>query len=172
MATTITPRTAAAGGSFLIESPRAEEVFTPADLTDDQRLIGQTAEEFVANEVVPLISDLEQHKPGLMPGLLKKAGELGLLGSGVPEEYGGSGLDKVSSTLLSEKVSTYASFSVSVGAHSGIGTLPIVYFGTEEQKRKYLPKLASGEWLGCYCLSEPQGGSDAQNAKTRAVLSP
>ena len=172
MATTTTPRAAAAGGSFLIESPRPEEVFTPADLTDDQRLIGQTAEEFVTNEVLPLIPDLEQHKPGLMAGLLKKAGELGLLGSGVPEEYGGSGLDKVSSTLLSEKVSTYASFSVSVGAHSGIGTLPIVYFGTEEQKRKYLPKLASGEWLACYCLSEPQAGSDAQNARTRAVLSP
>ena len=171
MATTTTPRAAAAGGSFLIESPRPEEVFTPADLTDDQRLIGQTAEEFVNNEVVPLIPDLEQHKQGLMPGLLKKAGELGLLGSGVPEEFGGSGLDKVSSTLLSEKISTYASFSVSLGAHSGIGTLPIVYFGTEEQKRKYLPKLASGEMLGCYCLSEPQAGSDAQNAKTRAVLS-
>jgi alkylation response protein AidB-like acyl-CoA dehydrogenase len=171
MATTTTPRAAAAGGSFLIESPRPEELFTPAELTDDQRLIGQTAEEFVTNEVVPLIPDLELHKPGLMAGLLKKAGELGLLGSGVPEEFGGSGLDKVSSTLLSEKISTYASFSVSLGAHSGIGTLPIVYFGTEAQKHKYLPKLASGEMLGCYCLSEPQAGSDAQNAKTRAVLS-
>jgi alkylation response protein AidB-like acyl-CoA dehydrogenase len=171
MATTTTPRAAAAGGSFLIETPRPEDVFTPAELTDDQRLIGQTAEEFVTNEVAPLIPDLEQHKPGLMAGLLKKAGELGLLGSGVPEEYGGSGLDKVSSTLLSEKISTYASFSVSLGAHSGIGTLPIVYFGTEEQKRKYLPRLASGEMIGCYCLSEPQAGSDAQNAKTRAVIS-
>lgn len=170
MATTTTPQ-AAAGGSFLIESPRPEDVFTPAELTDDQRLIGQTAEEFVANEVTPLIADLELHKQGLMAGLLKKAGELGLLGSGVPEEYGGSGLDKVSSTLLSEKISTYASFSVSLGAHAGIGTLPIVYFGTEEQKKKYLPKLASGEMIGCYCLSEPQAGSDAQNAKTRAVLS-
>ena len=169
MATT-TPR-AAAGGSFLIESPRPGDVFTPAELTDDQRLIGQTAEEFVANEVTPQIPDLELHKQGLMAGLLKKAGELGLLGSGVPEEYGGSGLDKVSSTLLSEKVSTYASFSVSLGAHAGIGTLPIVYFGTEAQKKKYLPKLASGELIGCYCLSEPQAGSDAQNSKTRAVLS-
>jgi alkylation response protein AidB-like acyl-CoA dehydrogenase len=171
MATTTTPRTAAAGGSFLVETPRPEDVFTPAELSDDQRLIGQTAEEFVNKEVAPLIPDLEQHKPGLMAGLLKKAGELGLLGSGVPEEYGGSGLDKVSSTLLSEKISTYASFSVSLGAHSGIGTLPIVYFGTEEQKRKYLPRLASGEMIGCYCLSEPQAGSDAQNAKTRAVIS-
>ena len=107
-----------------------------------------------------------------MAGLLKKAGELGLLGGGVPEEYGGAGLDRVSSTVLSEKISAYASFSVSVGAHSGIGTLPIVYFGTEEQKKKYLPKLATGEWLACYCLSEPQAGSDAQNSRTRAVLSP
>ena len=123
MATTTAPRSAAPGGSFLIESPQPEDVFTPAELTDDQRLIGQTAEEFVAKEVLPLIPDLEQHKEGLMAGLLKKAGELGLLGGGVPEEYGGSGLDRISSTLLSEKISSYASFSVSVGAHSGIGTL-------------------------------------------------
>ncbi len=122
--------------------------------------------------MLPQVSDLEQKKPGLMVGLLKKAGELGLLGSAIPEEYGGSGLDKVSGTLLSEKVSTYASFSVSVGAHAGIGTLPIVYFGTEEQKKKYLPKIATGEWISCYCLSEPQAGSDAQNSRTRAVLSP
>jgi alkylation response protein AidB-like acyl-CoA dehydrogenase len=171
MATTAAPRTAALGGSFLLESPRPEDVFTPADLNDDQRLIGQMAEEFVAKEVVPLIPELEQHKEGLMQQLLKKAGELGLLGGGVPEEYGGSGLDRISATVLSETISSYASFSVSVGAHSGIGTLPIVYFGTEEQKRKYLPKLATGECLASYCLSEPQAGSDAQNARTRAVLS-
>jgi alkylation response protein AidB-like acyl-CoA dehydrogenase len=172
MATTATPGTLAPGGSFLLESPRAEDVFTPAELTDDQRLIGQTAEEFVTKEVKPLIPELEQHKEGLMAGLLKKAGEIGLLGGGVPEEYGGSGLDRISSTVLSEKISSYGSFSVSAGAHSGIGTLPIVYFGTEEQKKKYLPKLATGEWLAAYCLSEPQAGSDAQNSRTRAVLSP
>jgi alkylation response protein AidB-like acyl-CoA dehydrogenase len=172
MATTATPGTLASGGSFLLESPRAEDVFTPAELTDDQRLIGQTAEEFVTKEVKPLIPELEQHKEGLMAGLLKKAGEIGLLGGGVPEEYGGSGLDRISSTVLSEKISSYGSFSVSAGAHSGIGTLPIVYFGTEEQKKKYLPKLATGEWLAAYCLSEPQAGSDAQNSRTRAVLSP
>ena len=172
MATTATPGTLAPGGSFLLESPRAEDVFTPAELTDDQRLIGQTAEEFVTKEVKPLIPELEQHKEGLMVGLLKKAGEIGLLGGGVPEEYGGSGLDRISSTVLSEKISSYGSFSVSAGAHSGIGTLPIVYFGTEEQKKKYLPKLATGEWLAAYCLSEPQAGSDAQNSRTRAVLSP
>ena len=172
MATTATPGTLAPGGSFLLESPRAEDVFTPAELTDDQRLIGQTAEEFVTKEVKPLIPELEQHKEGLMAGLLKKAGEIGLLGGGVPEEYGGSGLDRISSTVLSEKISSYGSFSVSAGAHSGIGTLPIVYFGTEDQKKKYLPKLATGEWLAAYCLSEPQAGSDAQNSRTRAVLSP
>src|SRR6202040_1038468 len=156
----------ALGGSFLLESPRPEDVFTPAELSDDQRLIGQTAEEFVTKEVTPLIKELEEKKPGLMPQLLKKSGELGLLGGGVPEEYGGSGLDRVSATLLSEKASAYASFSVSVGAHAGIGTLPIVYFGTAAQKRKYLPKLSTGEWIGCYCLSEPQAGSDAQNSRT------
>jgi alkylation response protein AidB-like acyl-CoA dehydrogenase len=172
MATTATPGTLAPGGSFLLASPRAEDVFTPAELTDDQRLIGQAADEFVTKEVKPLIPELEQHKEGLMAGLLKKAGEIGLLGVGVPEEYGGSGLDRISSTVLSEKISSYGSFSVSAGAHSGIGTLPIVYFGTEEQKKKYLPKLATGEWLAAYCLSEPQAGSDAQNSRTRAVLSP
>ena len=172
MATTATSGVLAPGGGFLLASPRAEDVFSPAELTDDQRLIGQAAEEFVAKEVTPLIPELELHKEGLMAGLLKKAGEIGLLGGGVPEEYGGSGLDRVSSTVLSEKISTYASFSVSAGAHSGIGTLPIVYFGTEEQKKKYLPKLATGEWLASYCLSEPQAGSDAQNSRTRAVLSP
>jgi alkylation response protein AidB-like acyl-CoA dehydrogenase len=171
MATTAIPGTLAPGGSFLLESPRLEDVFTPAELTDDQRLIGQSAEEFVTKEVTPLIPEFEQHKEGVMAGVMRKAGEIGLLGGGVPEEYGGSGLDRISSTVLSEKISSYGSFSVGVGAHSGIGTLPIVYFGTEEQKKKYLPKLATGEWLGSYCLSEPQAGSDAQNSRTRAVLS-
>ena len=171
MATTTTLK-AAPGGSFLLESPHPEDVFTPAELSDDQRLIGQTAEEFVTKEVTPHIAELEEKKPGLLAQLLKKAGELGLLGGGVPDEYGGTGLDRVSSTYLSEKISAYASFSVSLGAHSGIGTLPIVYFGTEEQKKKYLPKLATGEWLASYCLSEPQAGSDAQASRTRAVLSP
>lgn len=160
------------GGEFLLESCGPENVFTPAQLSDDQKLIGKTAEEFVEKEVVPLVSELEEHKEGLMPQLLKKAGELGLLGGGVPEEYGGGGLDKVSSALLSEKLAGYASFAVSHGGHAGIGTLPIVYFGTEEQKRKYLPRLATGEIIGCYCLSEPQAGSDALAARTRAELSP
>ncbi len=160
------------GGEFLLESCRPDEVFTPAQLTDDQKLIGQTAEEFVEKEVLPLVDELEQHKEGLMPQLLKKAGELGLLSGGIPEEYGGTNLDKISSTVLSEKLAAYASFAVTHGGHVGIGTLPLVYFGTEEQKRKYLPRLATGEIIACYCLSEPQAGSDALAARTRAELSP
>jgi alkylation response protein AidB-like acyl-CoA dehydrogenase len=170
VATTVLTKTAARGGSFLLESPRPEDVFTPADLSDDQKLIGQTAEEFVVKEVLPLVKDLENKKPGLMPALVKKAGELGLLSGGIPEQYGGAGLDKVATTVLTEKLSIYGGFAVTHGAHSGIGTLPIVYFGTEEQKKKYLPKLATGEWIGAYCLSEPQAGSDAQNSLTRAEL--
>ncbi len=171
MATTTVPEGIAKGGAFLIQSCRPEDVFTPAQLSDDQKLIGQTAEEFVAQEVVPRIAELEQHEEGLMAELLKKAGALGLLGGGVPEEYGGTGLDKVSATVLAEKLTGYASFAVSHGGHAGIGTLPLVYFGTEEQKRKYLPKLATGEQLACYCLSEPQAGSDALASRTRAELS-
>jgi alkylation response protein AidB-like acyl-CoA dehydrogenase len=161
------------GGAFLITPSRPEDVFTPADFSDDQRLIGQTAEEFVQKEVVPQIPELEAHKDEhLMAQMLKKAGEIGLLGGGIPEAYGGSGLDKVSAAILAEKLAGYGSFAVSHGGHSGIGTVPIVYFGTEEQKKKYLPKIATGELLSCYCLSEPQAGSDSQASRTRAVLSP
>jgi alkylation response protein AidB-like acyl-CoA dehydrogenase len=172
MATATLTKPAAKGGSFLLESPQPSDVFTPADLTDDQRLIGQTAEEFVLKEVFPLIKDLENKKAGLMASLVKKGGEVGLMGGGVPEEYGGAGLDKISTTVLTEKLSIYGGFAVTHGAHAGIGTLPIVYFGTEAQKKKYLPKLATGEWIGAYCLSEPQAGSDAQNSLTRAELNP
>jgi alkylation response protein AidB-like acyl-CoA dehydrogenase len=170
MATATIAKPAAKGGSFLLESPLPQDVFTPADLTDDQKLIGQTAEEFVVKEVLPLVKDLENKKPGLMASLVKKGGELGLMGGGVPEEYGGAGLDKIATTVLTEKLSLYGGFAVTHGAHAGIGTLPIVYFGTEEQKKKYLPKLATGELIGAYCLSEPQAGSDAQNSLTRAEL--
>jgi butyryl-CoA dehydrogenase len=170
MATATLTKPAARGGSFLLASPQPSDVFTPADLTDDQKLIGQTAEEFVLKEVLPLAKDLENKKPGLMPELVKKGGEVGLMGGGVPEEYGGAGLDKIATTVLTEKLSIYGGFAVTHGAHAGIGTLPIVYFGTEAQKKKYLPKLATGEWIGAYCLSEPQAGSDAQNSLTRAEL--
>ena len=170
MATTTLNRTAAKGGSFLLESPAPTDVFTPADLTDDQKLIGQTAEEFVVKEVMPFVKDLENKKPGLMAELVRKAAEVGLVSGGIPEEFGGAGLDKIATTVLTEKLSIYGGFAVTHGAHAGIGTLPIVYFGTEEQKKKYLPKLASAELIGAYCLSEPQAGSDAQNSLTRAEL--
>ena len=170
MATSVLNRPAAKGGSFLLESPPPADIFTPADLTDDQKLIGQTAEEFVVKEVLPLAKDLEAKKAGLMAELVRKAAELGLMSGGTPEEYGGAGLDKIATTHLTEKISMYGGFAVTHGAHAGIGTLPIVYFGTEEQKRKYLPKLASAEMIGAYCLSEPQAGSDAQNSLTRAEL--
>src|ERR1700751_655699 len=170
MATSVLTKPAAKGGSFLLESPAPKDVFTPADLTDDQKLIGQTAEEFVVKEVLPLAKDLEAKKPGLMAELVRKAAELGLMSGGTPEEYGGAGLDKIATTVLTEKISIYGGFAVTHGAHARIGTLPIVYFGTEEQKKKYLPKLASAELIGAYCLSEPQAGSDAQNSLTRAEL--
>src|SRR5271169_2506164 len=172
MATSVLNRLAAKGGSFLLESPSPQDVFTPADLTDDQKLIGQTAEEFVLKEIFPQVKELEAKKPGLMSELARKAAELGLMSGGTPEEYGGAGLDKVASTVLTEKISIYGGFATTHGAHAGIGTLPIVYFGTEEQKKKYLPKLATGELIGAYALSEPQAGSDSQNSLTRAELNP
>ncbi|HXJ15703.1 MAG TPA: acyl-CoA dehydrogenase family protein [Candidatus Polarisedimenticolia bacterium] len=172
MATTPVSQSVNRGGAFLIASTSPEDVFTPADLSDDQRLIGRTAEEFVANEIVPHIPDLEKHKEGLMRQLVKKAGEIGLLGVGIPEEYGGAALDKISMAVLSEKISAYPSYMVAYGAHTGIGATPIVYFGTDAQKKKYLPKMATGELLSCYALSESQSGSDALAVRTRAVLSP
>jgi alkylation response protein AidB-like acyl-CoA dehydrogenase len=119
---------------------------------------------------MPLVKDLENKKPGLMAEMVRKGAELGIMSGGIPEEYGGAGLDKIATTVLTEKLSIYGGFAVTHGAHAGIGTLPIVYFGTEEQKKKYLPKLASAEMIGAYCLSEPQAGSDAQNSLTRAEL--
>src|SRR6516165_8708154 len=170
MATSGLDSGAAKGGSFLLESPAPQDVCRPAVLTDDQKPLAQTAEEYVVKEVLPVVKDLEAKKPGLMAELVKKAAGLGLMSGATPEEYGGAGLDKIATTVLTEKISVYGGFAVTHGAHAGIGTLPIVYFGTEEQKKKYLPKLASGELIGAYCLSEPQAGSDAQNSLTRAEL--
>ena len=170
MANTALKRPAAKGGSFLLESPAPEDVFTPADLTDDQKLIGQTTEEFVLKEVLPVLKDLEAKKPGLMEGLCRKAADLGLMGPGIPEEYGGAGLDNVATTVLTEKISLDGSFAITQSCHAGLGTVPIVDFGSEEQKQKYLPKLASGEYIGAFALTEPQSGSDARNTLTRAEL--
>ncbi len=174
MATTISPTTPAKtpGGIFLISEARLAEVFTPEDFDDQHRLIAQTAEEFADNEILPVAAKLEQKDFALCRELLKKASDLGLTSVDVPEEYGGSDMDKVSSAIIADRAAKSASFSVSWGAHAGIGTLPIVYFGNDEQKRKYLPKLASGEWIGAYALSESSSGSDALNCRTRAVLSP
>jgi len=160
-----------AGGEFLITDVAPDEVFTPEDFTDEHKMIYETAKDFVTKEIEPHIEELEEKNPELVMEILGKAGELGLLGTDVPEEYGGLGLDKVSTTVVGEVMGTAGSFSVVYGAHTGIGTLPIVYFGNEEQKSKYLPKLASGEWCASYCLTEPGAGTDALNAKTKAVLS-
>ena len=172
MATTPVSQMLNRGGAFLIANSAPEDVFTPADLTDDQRLIGQTAEEFVHEGSAAGDSGAGAAQGRLDGGDAEKGRRMGLLGGAIPEEYGGAGLDKVSATVLAEKLAGYASFAVSHGGHAGIGTMPIVYFGTEEQKKKYLPKIATGEMLSCYCLSEPQAGSDALAARTRAVLSP
>ena len=159
------------GGEFLITDVAPAEVFTPEDFSDEHKMIYETAKDFVAKEIQPNIDRLEEKDHELVLSLLAKAGELGLLGTDVPEAYGGLGLDKVSSTVVGETMGTAGSFTVVYGAHTGIGTLPIVYFGNEEQKKKYLPKLASGEWCASYCLTEAGAGSDALNAKTKAVLS-
>ncbi len=159
------------GGEFLITDATPEQVFTPEDFTDEHRMIMDMAKDFVEKEIRPNIDQLEEKDHELTLSLLRKAGELGLLGTDIPEEYGGMGLDKVSTTVVTEALGVAGSFAVVYGADTGIGTLPIVYFGNEEQKQKYLPKLASGEWCGAYCLTEPGAGSDALNAKTKAVLS-
>src|SRR5271169_3330569 len=159
------------GGSFLTEERDPQDVFTPEDLSKEHRQIAKTAIEFTQNEVMPAAAEIEAKNFGVTRGLLRKAGELGLMAVDIPEEYGGLEMDKVTSALIAESISKLASFSVAFSAHVGIGTLPIVWYGTEEQKRKYLPKLASGEWIAAYALSEASSGSDAMNVRTRATLS-
>src|SRR5512140_2892818 len=155
------PKKKIAGGSFLLEERAPEEVFTPEDLTEEHRQIARTTEEFAKNEIVP-VSDRIEHKDfALIRELLKKASELGLVSADVPEQYGGMEMDKVSSAVIADNIAKDGSFSVAFGAHTGIGVLPIVYFGTEQQKQKYLPKLASSEWIGAYALSESSSASDA-----------
>src|SRR5687767_11394377 len=166
-----TPVVAARGGSFLVEDRAPAEVFTVLDLSDEQRMIAETTAEFMEKEMAPRIPEILALKYGATRELLKKAGDLGLLGVEIPEEYGGLGLDKVSGCLTAEKSARDGSFAVTFMGHTGIGTLPIVYFGTDEQKRKYLPRLASGEWISSYLLSEASSASDAMNAKARAVRS-
>lgn len=158
------------GGSFLTDDITFDKVFTPEDFTNEHKLIAKTTEEFIVNEVLPELEYLEHHEFERSVRLLKQAGELGLLAADVPEEYGGIALDKISSALIAEKFSLAGGFAISHGAHVGIGSLPIVLFGNEDQKKRYLPDLASGEKLAAYALTEPGSGSDALGAKTTAKL--
>jgi alkylation response protein AidB-like acyl-CoA dehydrogenase len=169
--TTAVPKTRISGGSFLLETRRPDEVFTPEDFTEQQQLIGQTAEEFTVNEILPNIEKMERKDFSISRDLIKKAGELGLTGVEIPEAYGGLEMDKVTAAVIAEHIAQYAGFATTWGAHSGIGLLPLVYFGTEEQKQKYLPRLAAGEIIGAYALSEASSGSDALNCRARAELS-
>jgi alkylation response protein AidB-like acyl-CoA dehydrogenase len=167
----VSPIAAARGGSFLIEPRTPQEVFTPEDLSPEQRQIAVTAAQFAREEILPLVDAVEAKEPGVMRGLLEKAAALGFTSVEIPEEYGGMGMDKITSTVVTDNIAVLASFSTAFGAQTGIGTLPLVWYGTEEQKRKYLPRLASGEWCAAYALSEASSGSDAMNVRTRAILS-
>ena len=158
------------GGSFVLDELQADRLFTPEDFSEEHKMVGDMTAKFVEDRVVPVLDRIEKHEFELSVGLLREAGELGLLGADVPEAYGGYQMDKISSSIITEKFARGRSFALSYGAHVGIGSLPIVFFGNEEQKQKYLPKLASGEWIASYALTEPGSGSDALGAKTTAVL--
>src|SRR5437868_5907240 len=172
MATAAIPKNKILGGSFLLEERQTADVFTPEDFSEQHQMIGQTAEEFAVNEILPQAEKIEHKDYAVSRDLLKKAGELGLSGVEIPEAYGGLEMDKVTAAIIADHIAKYAGFATTWGAHSGIGLLPIVYFGTEEQKNKYLPRLAAGEIVGAYALSEASSGSDALNCRARATLSP
>lgn len=160
------------GGEFLIRETQASEIFIPEDWNEEQRMIAQTCREFLEQEVFPRLDEIDSMKdPGLMPAILDKAGALGLLGTSVPQEYGGFGMDFNTTMLVSEVFGGGHSVAVALSAHTGIGTLPILYYGNEDQKKRYIPKLATGEWKAAYCLTEPDSGSDANSGKSRATLS-
>ncbi|HNP18405.1 MAG TPA: acyl-CoA dehydrogenase family protein [Fulvivirga sp.] len=172
MSTTTETKQSIKGGEFLIRETNANEIFIPEEWSEEQKMIAQTCHDFIAQEINPILDDIDSmKKPELMPSLLDKAGELGLLGTSVPESYGGFGMNFNTSMLVAEVFGGAHSFAVAISAHTGIGTLPILYYGNEEQKKKYLPNLASGKWKAAYCLTEPDSGSDANSGKTKAVLS-
>ena len=160
------------GGEFLIKETDANAIFIPEEWNEEQLMIASTCQDFLEQEVFPNLERIDNMEEGLMPSLLNKAGELGLLGMSVPEEYGGFGKDFTTSMLATEVTGAGHSFAVALSAHTGIGTLPILYYGNDEQKNKYIPKLVSGQWKACYCLTEPSAGSDANSGKTRATLTP
>ena len=159
------------GGEFLIRETAAESIFIPEEWNEEQLMIAETCSNFLAQHVTPNLNRIDAQEEGLMSHLMDEAGALGLLGISVPEEYGGFGKDFKTSMLVTEKLGAGHSFSVAFSAHSGIGTLPILYYGNDAQKQKYIPKLASGELKGAYCLTEPGAGSDANSGKARAKLS-
>ena len=159
------------GGEWLIRESSAFETFIPEDYNEEQQMVKDMCASFLDSEVLPILERIDKMEQGLMPSLVKKAGEQGLLGASIPEQFGGLGKDFITSTLVNEGLGGGFSFSVAIAAHTGIGTLPILYFGTEAQKEKYIPKLASGEWKGAYGLTEPNSGSDALGAKSSAKLS-
>jgi alkylation response protein AidB-like acyl-CoA dehydrogenase len=160
------------GGEWLIKESEAQNVFIPEEFTEEQLMIAKTCSDFIEQEVTPIMDRIDSMEEGLMPKLLEKAGELGLISVSYPEEFGGFGKDLVTNMLSTEATGTGHSFSVAYSAHGGIGTLPLLYYGNAEQKAKYMPKLATAEWKACYCLTEPSSGSDANSGKTRATLSP
>ncbi|MBX5496936.1 MAG: acyl-CoA dehydrogenase family protein [Bryobacteraceae bacterium] len=172
MATTMTPLPKTRGGGFLIESREPSEIFTPEDFTDEHRAIARTTDEFWAKEVAPHLEAIQNQEPGVAASVLRKSAELGLVAVTVPEAYGGMEMDLASAMIVAEHVAKDGSYSAWHGAHAGIGTLPLLLFGTEDQKRRYLPRLARAELVGAYCLTEPHAGSDALAAKTRADLNP
>ncbi|MDO9552642.1 acyl-CoA dehydrogenase family protein [Rhodonellum sp.] len=160
------------GGEFLIKETAAEDIFIFEEFSEEQKMMAQACQDFVDTEITPRIEEIDSMKnPDLVPQIFKKAGELGLLGISVPEVFGGMGMSFNTSMLIADIIGAAGSFSTTYGAHTGIGTLPILYYGTEEQKNKYLPKLATGQWAACYCLTEPDAGSDANSGKTKATLS-
>ncbi|UXP31193.1 acyl-CoA dehydrogenase family protein [Reichenbachiella agarivorans] len=159
------------GGEFLIRETSAEEIFIPAEFTEEQKMMAQATKDFIDKEIQPVRDKIEKQEGTIVPDLMTKAGELGLLGVSIPEEYGGLGMNFNTSMLIADVIGETGSFSTTYGAHTGIGTLPILYYGTEEQKKKYLPLISSGEWKSCYCLTEPDAGSDANSGKTKATLS-
>ncbi|MFT5777185.1 MAG: alkylation response protein AidB-like acyl-CoA dehydrogenase [Crocinitomicaceae bacterium] len=159
------------GGEFIVRDTNASEVFIPENWSEEQRMIADMCDDFINAEVVPNLDRIDSMEEGLMPSIMEKAGALGLLAMSIPEEYGGMGVDFKTSLLATERLGKGYSFSVAFGAHTGIGTLPLMYYGNDDQRQKYIPKLASGEWKAAYCLTEPGSGSDANSGKTKAVLS-
>jgi len=159
------------GGEFLVKETAAQDIFIPEEFTEEQKMMAQACQDFIDKEIKPNYEKIEKQEGNIVREVFEKAGELGLLGISVPEEYGGLGMSFNTSMLIADVIGSAGSFSTTYGAHTGIGTLPILYYGNEEQKQKYLPKLATGEWAACYCLTEPDAGSDANSGKTKAILS-